>query len=288
MQAVGGRLGFPDVWRDLTDLATLGTVADIVPLTAENRALVADGVRRMRTQPRVALAALAAVGGVTPDALSSDSVAFALAPRLNAAGRMADPQIALDLLMTDDPARAEELSAALDELNRVRQAAEADLAEAAIALAERIYHGERALVLAGEGWHEGVKGIVASRLTNRFGVPTILFTIEDGVALGSGRSVGTRRPVPGAGVVRGTSHALRRPRRGRRVRAAGRAARRVRRVPARLSRRAACRAVRDREARRCRGGALATSASSSARSSRSWSRSATATVRRFSPPAACS
>ena len=111
VQAVGGLLGFPEVWRDLTDLATLGTVADIVPLTAENRALVADGVHRMRTRPRVSLASLAAIGGVTPDALSSDNVAFVLAPRLNAAGRMADPQIALDLLMTDDPARAEELSA---------------------------------------------------------------------------------------------------------------------------------------------------------------------------------
>ena len=191
VQAVGGLVGFPDAWRELTDLATLGTIADIVPLTAENRALVADGVRRMRTQPRACLSSLAAIGGVTPDALSSDNVAFVLAPRLNAAGRMADPQLALDLLMTDDPARAEELSAGLDELNRLRQATEADLAEAAIAMAERTYHGERVLLVAGEGWHEGVKGIVASRLTNRFGVPAIVLTIEDGVALGSGRSVGT-------------------------------------------------------------------------------------------------
>jgi len=191
VQEVGARLGFPNVWRSLTDLATLGTIADIVPLSAENRALVADGVARMRTQPRVALAALAAVGGVSPDSLSAESVAFSLAPRLNAAGRMADPQAALDLLTTDDPVRAEELSAALDELNRVRQAAEADLADAAIALAERTYAGERVLLLAGEGWHEGVKGIVASRLTARFGVPTVLFAIEDGVASGSGRSVGS-------------------------------------------------------------------------------------------------
>jgi len=191
VQSVGGLLGFPDVWRGLTDLASLGTIADIVPLTAENRALVADGVRRMRVEPRPSLASLAAIGGVTPDSLSSDNVAFVLAPRLNAAGRMADPQLALDLLMTDDPVRAEQLSAALDELNRARQAAEADLAEAAIALAERTYCGERALVVAGEGWHEGVKGIVASRLCTRYKVPTIIFTIEDGVALGSGRSVGT-------------------------------------------------------------------------------------------------
>lgn len=191
VQAVGALLGYPDVWRDLTDLATLGTVADIVPLTAENRALVADGVARMRTRPRVAISSLAAVGGVTPDALSSDNVAFALAPRLNAAGRMADPQTALDLLMTDDPLRAEQLSATLDQLNKQRQSAEADLADAAIALAQRTYHGERALVLSGEGWHEGVKGIVASRLTRQFKVPAILFAVENGVALGSGRSVGT-------------------------------------------------------------------------------------------------
>jgi single-stranded-DNA-specific exonuclease len=191
VQAVGARLGFPEVWRELTDLATLGTVADIVPLTAENRALVADGVARMRTRPRVAIAALEAIGGVAPDAMTSESVAFALAPRLNAAGRMADPQVALDLLLTDDPALAESLARALDELNRTRQAAEADLAEAATAMALRIYKGDRALVLAGEGWHEGVKGIVASRLTARFGVPAILFAIEDGVARGSGRSVGS-------------------------------------------------------------------------------------------------
>jgi single-stranded-DNA-specific exonuclease len=190
VQAVGARLGFPDVWRDLTDLATLGTVADIVPLTAENRALVADGVARMRTQTRPSIAALAAVANVSLDALAAESVAFALAPRLNAAGRMADPQIALDLLLADDPVQAESLSRALDELNRARQATEADLADAALAMAERVYHGERALVLAGEGWHEGVKGIVASRLATRFGVPTVLFAVENGVALGSGRSVG--------------------------------------------------------------------------------------------------
>ncbi len=191
VQAVGERLGFPEVWRDLTDLATLGTVADIVPLTSENRALVADGVARMRMQPRVAIAALAAVAGTALDSFTTDSVAFALAPRMNAAGRMADPQVALDLLLTDDPVLAESLSRSLDELNRTRQATEADLSEAASAMADRIYSGQRALVLAGEGWHEGVKGIVASRLAARFKVPVLLFAIDDGVASGSGRSVGS-------------------------------------------------------------------------------------------------
>lgn len=191
VQAVGERLGRPDVWTDFTDLATLGTVADIVPLHAENRALVAHGIARTRSRARVPIAALAAVAGVALERFTADNVAFGLAPRLNAPGRMADPALALDLLLTDDPIEAERLAQALDEQNRIRQATEGELAEAAAALAERTYSGERVLVLAGEGWHEGVKGIVASRLTAQYRVPTLLFTIEDGVARGSGRSVGS-------------------------------------------------------------------------------------------------
>lgn len=191
VQAVGSALGAPDVWRGLTDLAMLGTVADIVPLRAENRALVADGVARCRTSARVPLVALAAVAGVSLEGFSADNVAYALAPRLNAPGRMSDPALALDLLLTDDPIEAERLAQALDEQNKIRQATEGDLADAATALAERTYAGERALVLAGEGWHEGVKGIVASRLTARYSVPTLLFTIENGIARGSGRSAGS-------------------------------------------------------------------------------------------------
>ena len=147
------------------DLAALGTIADIVPLMEENRAIVAAGLILMRSAPKVGVAALAAVAGVSLDALDADSIAFALAPRLNAAGRMADPSVSLGLLMSDDPADAEVLAQTLDEHNRVRQSVEHDLGEAALALAEREFTpGDRALVLAGEGWHEGVKGIVASRL----------------------------------------------------------------------------------------------------------------------------
>lgn len=190
--AAGGLLGAPQAWRELTDLATLGTVADIVPLVGENRALVADGLARTRAVPRVCIAALAAIAGVDTSGMRAESIAFGLAPRLNAAGRMADATLSLDLLLTDDARRAEELAAALDEHNRVRQAVEQDLTEAAMALAEREYHaGERAIVLAGEGWHEGVKGIVASRMASTFGVPAIMFAIEDGLAVGSGRSIGT-------------------------------------------------------------------------------------------------
>jgi len=191
VQATGLLLDDHDSWRELTDIATLGTIADIVPLSGENRALVAHGVARIRRETRVALAALCAVSGASPASFAAETVAFSLAPRLNAAGRMADPQVALDLLLSDDPVAAESLSIALDEHNRLRQAVEADLTRAAEELAARVYGGERVLVLAGEGWHEGVKGIVASRLAHSYGVPTFLFSIESGVARGSARSVGS-------------------------------------------------------------------------------------------------
>ncbi len=191
VQAVGERLGFPDVWRDLVDLATLGTVADIVPLTGENRALVSAGLRAMSAAPRLGIAALASAAGISLESLDADNIAFALAPRLNAPGRMGDPDDALQLLLTDDSVLAEQLALSLDEQNRARQTSEQDLTEAALAQAERVYAGERALVLAGEGWHEGVKGIVASRVAAEYGVPTLLFTIEDGEARGSGRTAGS-------------------------------------------------------------------------------------------------
>ncbi|MCE5204397.1 MAG: DEAD/DEAH box helicase, partial [Actinomycetia bacterium] len=144
----------------------------------------------MRAHPRAGIAALAGAAGVATDAITAERVAFALAPRLNAAGRMADPALSLELLLTSDVVRAEELARALDEHNRLRQAAESDLMEEAIAQAEKTYHtGDAALVVAGEGWHEGVRGIVASRLVERYGVPSIVFCVEEGVAQGSGRSV---------------------------------------------------------------------------------------------------
>jgi len=192
VQGVGLHLGRPDEWRALADLAMLGTVADIVPLFGENRALVAEGLARTRRTPRTGIAALAAVASTDLPGLTSDAVAFQLAPRLNAAGRMAEPAVALELLMTDDPIRADLLARELDVHNRTRQSIEQDMTEAAIALADRHYRkGDRGLVLAAEGWHEGVKGIVASRLVKEFGVPVVLFAVEDGQARGSGRSAGS-------------------------------------------------------------------------------------------------
>ncbi len=135
--AVGARLGRADAWRDLVDLAAIGTVGDVMPLLGENRALVAEGMSRIRREPRPWIAALCEAAAVDASRMRAEHVSFWIAPRLNAAGRIADPREALDLLLADDPATCRELARALDGYNRVRQAAEADLAEEAEAQGPR-------------------------------------------------------------------------------------------------------------------------------------------------------
>ena len=190
VQALGGRFGYPHLWRSYTDLATLGTVADLMPMRDENRALVADGLAQINASPRPCLAALLGQAGAAGKQVSATDLSFSLIPRLNAAGRLGDAQVALDLLMTDDFDKAYKLAAELEETNDKRRAIEAELSEVARAKAVEVYHGQRALVVAGEGWHEGVKGIVASRLVHKYGVPCLLFTIDGDEARGSGRTVG--------------------------------------------------------------------------------------------------
>lgn len=191
VQILGERLGRPQLWRSYTEVAALGTVSDMMCLTPENRALVADGIAHMRATARPGYIALAAVTRTDLSTITADALSFSLIPRLNAAGRMADPTLALDLLLARDAVEAGRLAAALEEINQQRRAIEAELTGQAEELAERTYDGGRAIVVGGEGWHEGVKGIVASRLVNRYHVPALLFSIEDGVARGSGRSVGS-------------------------------------------------------------------------------------------------
>jgi len=189
---LGARLGMPDLWLTLTDLACLGTVSDMMLLQGENRALVADGIARMRTTTRPGIVALAATAGCDLSAITADNLPFTLVPRLNAAGRMGQTDIAFRLLLTDDVAEASALAGRLEQINTDRRSIEGELSDAAVAEAERTWHGERAVVVAGRGWHEGVKGIVASRLVNKYHVPAIVFSItEDGEARGSGRSVGS-------------------------------------------------------------------------------------------------
>ena len=190
VQMMGSRLGFPHLWRSYTDFATLGTVADLMPMRDENRALVADGLSRMNENPRPCIAALLATTGQAGKPMSATNLSFSLIPRLNAAGRMGNADLALDLLMCDNYAECCTMAEALEDVNNQRRAIEAELSDIARAQAGEIYHGQRALVVAGEGWHEGVKGIVASRLVNTYGVPSLLFTVDGDEARGSGRSVG--------------------------------------------------------------------------------------------------
>lgn len=191
LAVLGQRLGRPDIWRSYTDVAALGTLSDMMQLSSENRALVADGIRRLRSTSRPGLVALAACAGQDISEVTADSLPFSIIPRLNAAGRMGTTDVAIDVLMTNDPAQAPVLAGQLEDINRQRRETESLLTEEALAKVAATWHGGRVIVVGGEGWHEGVKGIVASRIVNRYHVPAILFTIRDGIARGSGRSVGS-------------------------------------------------------------------------------------------------
>lgn len=189
--ALGRSLGMPNLWRQYTDLAALGTVSDMMLLQGENRSLVANGINLMRRSRRPGIVALAASAGTDLSLVHADDLPFTLIPRLNAAGRMGSTEVAFDLLISDDPAEASVLAGMLEETNSLRRDTEGKLSEIALARLEKTYHGERVIVLAGEGWHEGVKGIVASRVVSKYHVPTIIFTVSNGIARGSGRSVGS-------------------------------------------------------------------------------------------------
>jgi single-stranded-DNA-specific exonuclease len=174
------------------DLVALATVADLVPLTGENRALVRRGLAAARRGGRLGLRALMAASGVDPSRLDEGDLAFRLAPRINAAGRLYRADAGVELMLCEDEDRARQIAAELDRANRERRDAElAVLSGAESALAGLPGGADApALVLAGEGWHPGVIGIVASRLAERHWRPTILISVEPGsAARGSGRSI---------------------------------------------------------------------------------------------------
>jgi single-stranded-DNA-specific exonuclease len=162
-----------------------------VPLVDENRALARLGLRRLAQTQKPGLLALMRVAGVDPAACEEGAIGFRLAPRINAAGRLGRPEAALELLLTDDPAEARRLAEDLEVLNRERQGVEERILRAAIAEIEEwpeARRRHRGYVVAGEDWHEGVIGIVASRLVERYGRPVVLVAGTDGNWKGSGRS----------------------------------------------------------------------------------------------------
>jgi single-stranded-DNA-specific exonuclease len=174
------------------DYVALATVADVVPLTGENRILVRHGLKMLADSRWVGLRALVETAGLGGKPLRAGHVGFILAPRLNAAGRIADANDGLRLLLTEDPAEAAALARELETLNARRQELDQRILDEAIELADKtLREDDRALVLAADEWHPGVIGIVASRLVERYGRPTfmIAWEKEGGVGRGSGRSV---------------------------------------------------------------------------------------------------
>lgn len=172
-------------------LVAIGTVADVVSLTGENRILVAHGLNQLQSTDNVGLRALFACALGQNQALSAQRISFAIAPRINAAGRVAEASLAVELLITDDAARAEEIAALLDEENRHRQALELEILEEAdqMLAAMADLDKRQVLVLAREGWHHGVIGIVSSRLVERYYKPVILISLTGSEGKGSGRSI---------------------------------------------------------------------------------------------------
>ena len=173
------------------DLVALGTVCDVVPLTGLNRALVTQGLKVMARRGNPGLAALADVAGVR-EPPSAYHAGFILGPRVNAGGRVGKSDLGARLMTTDDPEEATAIAAELDRLNGERREIEQAVLDLAIEQAERTItsHGDVPIVMtAGEGWHPGVIGIVASRLKDRFGRPSIVIGLENGMGKGSGRSI---------------------------------------------------------------------------------------------------
>lgn len=191
----GAERATPDLRTHLVEmlaLAALGTVADVVPLTAENRAIARFGLSRVRSSPIVGLRALVDAAGLAGNRIDEYHAGFAIAPRLNAAGRVGHARHALDLLITDDRSLADRLALDLCRLNNERREVERRITEQAVQLA--IQAGmttpdRRAIVLAHQDWHAGVVGIVCSRLVERFARPVILLSRSDDALAGSARSV---------------------------------------------------------------------------------------------------
>ena len=178
----------PDLLSYL-DLVALATICDVMPLTGINRAFVTQGLRVMARRARPGIAALLDVAklGEAPTAMNCG---FSLGPRINAAGRIAQADMGLRLLLAEDAALAAELAQTLDEVNKQRQLVEAEVSGQAMAMAEaQLEAGHSVLLLAQEGWHPGVVGIAAGRVKEKFNRPALVAGITDGYAKGSGRSV---------------------------------------------------------------------------------------------------
>jgi len=180
----------PDL-REYLDLAALGTVADRVPLIGQNRILVNTGMDVMVKSRWAGIRAMKKIANVREPGITTSDLAFRLAPRLNAPGRIGKPDMGLQLLTVEDPMLAKDLALEINAANSRRRRVEQDIFEEIEDMIKTTdgIAGRRTIILAGKDWHKGVLGIVASRLVERYHRPSLIFSIKDGVAVGSGRSI---------------------------------------------------------------------------------------------------
>lgn len=192
LRAHAGTLDAPAPSDELLELVALGTIADVAPLTGENRIFAKHGLARLNATSNVGLQALIEVSGLAGREIGVGAVGFFLGPRLNAAGRLGDASLCVDLLTASSPEKAAHIASLLDRANQERQSLEQAILEEAASMVKTTAGGEAedtVLVLAGEGWHAGVIGIVASRLVERFWRPVILISMDGDEGRGSGRSI---------------------------------------------------------------------------------------------------
>ena len=187
--AVAGPSKAAAVFRNCRDLAALGTVADVMPMTGENRCIVSQGLKDLNPPRRLGLARLLQYAGMNNRPITSISIGYTLAPRINAAGRMGQASIAEELILTDDPDQASELAMVLIQLNTERQVVEGAIYDQCVNLLKREPQ-EGVIILAGRSWHQGVVGIVASRLAERYNCPAFMICLEHGTGRGSCRAWG--------------------------------------------------------------------------------------------------
>lgn len=179
------------VFDDYVEIAAIGTVADVVPLLDENRIIVDKGLKALANSKYPGIRALLEVAGAAGKPVTASTIAFMLAPRLNAAGRLGQAGTAVELILTEDETEAYKLARELDDENRKRQMTEQGIFNEALEMLQKDpdFAQKHVIVLAKEGWHQGVIGIVASKLNEMFYKPCILISCENGVGKGSGRSI---------------------------------------------------------------------------------------------------
>lgn len=180
-----------DIISRYADIIAVGTIADVVDLVDENRAIVRYGVAKINSDPCFGIAALKQISGVGDKYVSSVGVTYSLAPRINAAGRMASAEAALKLILSDNEDTAAELAEAVDKCNRERHTVENEITESVISHIENDdkLKFARVIVICGEGWHHGVIGIVAARITEKYGRPSIVISFDGDEGTGSARSI---------------------------------------------------------------------------------------------------